>query len=184
MADKRKVLRWVRTTKNVSLSNYIYRRESFVYRRLTKHFLTREEARGLLQQMADLFSYGHAPQLHFRVANDLGANFRVCQDGRTRITIRCASERKFTHEGLDARCNLYDIEYKNVPLGRVQAQSLVHEFAHYLAWLWFADGSHDSKWEAVNAALCGWYARSRKFKGTTCRVTIRRDKVKKLHLSK
>lgn len=182
MVGKRRATRFLSTTHNSWTDDFIYRREPVVYRNVLRWWLTAEEVERLVGQLADTFDDGRYPRLSLWASkvNKTGGHFRVRADGTETIRIRGTGMVRcnITSWGVDSRCREVKVVSHGVAPFLYPANAVLHEFAHVLAWRWWADGSHHGAWAAVDEALHEWFARKRGRKGTAYRVTISVEKVK------
>jgi len=167
---------WLKDANKMELTDYIYGREAYVYRDLGRHWLTEDEARGLVRLLADTFSNEKMPGVSFGGSrtNCTGGHFRITKRGTQYLRVRGTGVNRSNvlHHAVDSKCHEMKVVYQGVPPWRYQVQTILHEFAHYLAYLWWGCGTHDARWCNTSDALHNWYARSRKYRGTMYRMKV------------
>lgn len=179
MANKRRVRKWVRSVNNSWQADFAYRREAYVYRHLAGRFMTKQEVYQLLAELASTFNNGVGPSISLYLSrrNNLSGHFAVTPSKEV-IRVRGVGKAvsKLCWYGVDNKCRQVELTRSKVPVGLYPAVTVLHEFAHYLAWKWWCDGAHNAAWASIDEALHEWFARKRAHKGTKYRVTMTLDK--------
>lgn len=180
MVAKRKARRFIETVHNSWTDDFVYRREAYIYRK--KWWLTEEQAKALLARLGDVFDNGRVPRLRLCASkrNRMFGSFTPLKGGeRIRLFGTGMYRSNLVAWGVNSKCREVKLVYHGVQPFMYPAETLLHEFAHYLAWRWWSDGSHRSAWSSVNEALQEWYARKRGRKGVSYRMTVIYRKVAK-----
>lgn len=179
MVSKRRARKFISTAHNSWTDDFVYRREAVEYRHT--RWLTDAEVFALLDQLAATFDNGRGPtvSLYYSSRNNLGGHFKVTRKQESiRIRGTGINRSDYIAHGVDSRCRAVEVKYHGVPPFRFAASSVLHEFAHYLAWRWWADGSHHGAWSSVNEALQEWFSHKRGPKvGAAYRVTMTQSKL-------
>lgn len=141
----------------------MYRREAWVFRRLYGYWATPDQMRALHTALARYFNVPE-PKLILRLGKDdkTGGWFKVYPSGAHHISIRGSrATGVWNIKALSNRCKHYDVATR-VREGEYHVHSLLHEWAHYLVFVWFGRGGHSPLFAAVDEVVHAWYARRRK----------------------
>lgn len=140
-----------------------YRREAWVFRRLLGYWATPDQMHALNRALARHFDVP-VPKLVLRLGKNVstGGWFRVRDDGQHHIFIRGS---RYTGvwetRALSNRCQHFDVRTR-VHEGEYHVHSLLHEWAHYLAWKFWWHGGHDALFCALAEVVHEWYSRRKK----------------------
>lgn len=140
-----------------------YRREAWVFRRLFSYWASPDQMHALNRALARHFKVP-APKLVLRLGADVvtGGWFRVRDDGSHHIFCRGSRHTGWWQtRGLSDRCKHYKIKTR-VHEGEYHVHTLLHEWAHYLAWKFWWHGGHDAVFCSLLEVTHEWYARRRK----------------------
>ncbi len=182
MAVKKRAKKFRDTTREVWPDDFVYRREGYVFRRVLRWWLTAAEVRALVTDLSKVFNSGREPTLKLSVSrrNNYGGVFTLLSDGREILRVRGTGVYRSNIDSYaaDNKCREVKISVLMVPPGKYSAHVVLHEYAHYLSWIWWADGSHKYAWSSANEAVQEWFARKRKNKGSAYRVVVTKQKRK------
>lgn len=144
------------------LRDLIYCREAWVFRTQMRWWATPDQLHAVNRALAAHF-HVPVPRLSMRLTtNAIGGHFHVSDDGTHWIHVRGPKFKGWWKcEYVNNKCERGQLKSR-VEAGKYHVHTLLHEWAHYLAYLWWGDGAHDVRFCAVDEITHEWYARRRK----------------------
>lgn len=171
----RKARRFKHDVNHDPLRDLVYRREAWVFRRAYHWWATADEMHRLNTALARRFSVP-IPKLILRLSRSRQTATGHFTDPRNpRIWVRgylpASRWQRWESWAVNNKCENVQITGFVQP-GQYLVHTLLHEFAHYLGFIWTGNGRHDALFCSLDEITHEWYASQPKRGRVTKRAVL------------
>ena len=146
------------------LSELVYAREVHAFRKYLSYFATDEEASSLMDEACAYFNVPRI-RLVLTYGETLGGRFKGFGTGIDSWAIELRGSksnrwRRWWWRGRDKQCRTFTVSMV-IPPHSQSVHTFLHEFAHYLAVVWWNHHRHDALYASVEEMMHEWFGARR-----------------------